>query len=175
MSLLGFSGPLADPAEAVRVLKSPLGYKRCPARTARPNPGRALSFRAAMFYLVPMRFAEDQPGSLAIRAYGAGEFQVGERLFRQHLVVTPERVLTDWAPASFAALEPAHMERLAELDIEILLLGTGDRLCFPAPALLAPLQRRGIAVEVMDTPAACRTFNLLLAEDRPVAAVLFLT
>ena len=60
--------------------------------------------------------------------------------------------------------------RQAALPIDVLLLGTGDALRFPAPACLLSLTRAGIGIEVMDTPAACRTYNFLLSEDRRVAA-----
>jgi uncharacterized protein len=59
---------------------------------------------------------------------------------------------------------------LAGLSIDVLVLGTGDALRFPAPACLQSLTRAGIGIEVMDTPAACRTYNVLLGEDRRVAA-----
>jgi uncharacterized protein len=72
------------------------------------------------------------------------------------------------------ALTLAAFDRLAGLPIEILLLGTGDRLRFPHPSLTAPLRAAGIGVEVMDTGAACRTYNILLAEDRRVGAALML-
>jgi uncharacterized protein len=74
--------------------------------------------------------------------------------------------------ASFAALAEADFERIAALGPEVVLLGTGARLRFPHPRLSAPLARAGIGLEVMDLQAACRTYNILAAEERIVAAAL---
>jgi uncharacterized protein len=71
---------------------------------------------------------------------------------------------------SVEGLAADHMAAIVELAPEIVLLGTGASLRFPEPALLAPLYKAGIGVEVMDTPAACRTYNILLAEGRKVLA-----
>lgn len=122
----------------------------------------------------PMRFAEDNlPNRNSIRAYEAGSIQVNERVIDRHVVVTPDRLLPDWAPG-FEGLRREHLEPLLELDPEILLLGTGARLRFPSPACTALFLERRIGVEVMDTAAACRTFNILMGEDRRVVAALFM-
>ena len=107
----------------------------------------------------------------AFTGYGDGYVLVnGERHMRS-LLVTPERVL-DWAPGSFAELAEAHFAQIAAWGPEVVLLGTGARLRFPAPALSAPLARAGVGLEVMDVQAACRTYNILAAEDRRVVAAL---
>ncbi|MGH8687035.1 MAG: Mth938-like domain-containing protein [Burkholderiales bacterium] len=106
-------------------------------------------------------------------AYGEGFVAVNGVRREASLVVLPERVL-DWPVASFEALAAGHFEQLAALGVELVLLGTGPRLRFPAPALTAPLARAGIGLEVMDVRAACRTFNILAAEERVVAAALVL-
>src|SRR5262249_21250947 len=82
----------------------------------------------------------------------------------------PERIVEDWPASTFASLEPAHFAALAGLDREIILLGTGDKLRFPRPEVIAPLLAAGIGVEVMDLQAACRTYNILVAEGPTVAA-----
>jgi uncharacterized protein len=87
------------------------------------------------------------------------------------VIVLPERI-EPWPVAGFAALTEAHFAALAALAPEVVLLGTGDRLRFPPPQLVAPLARAGIGLEVMDLRAACRTFNILAAEERQVAAAL---
>lgn len=109
----------------------------------------------------------------AFTGYGEGYVQVNGERREASLVVLPERVL-DWAPASFDALAQAHFALLAELKPEVVLLGTGRRLRFPHPRLTAPLARAGIGLEVMDVQAACRTYNILVAEERLVAAALVL-
>jgi len=112
-------------------------------------------------------------GRNAFTAYGADFVAVNGEPRRTSLVVLPDRVL-DWPPASFEALAAAHFEQLAALGVELVLLGTGPRLRFPAPSLTAPLANAGIGLEVMDVQAACRTYNILAAEERVVAAALVL-
>gem|GEM_PF-740563 len=77
-----------------------------------------------------------------------------------------------WPPADFATLTAEHLAALLAHEPEVVLLGTGSRLRFPPPEVLQPLQAAGIGFEVMDTPAACRTFNILAGEERLVIAAL---
>jgi uncharacterized protein len=117
----------------------------------------------------------DRPGSLnAITGYGEGYVMVNAVRHSRSLVVTPEQLLADWPVAELAALAPDHVAVLLGLGAEIVLLGTGARLAFPHPALLAPLAEARIGVEVMDSRAACRTYNILMAEGRKVAAAIIL-
>lgn len=109
-----------------------------------------------------------------IKGYGPGWINVNEREIRRSVIVTPEQLVTDWSPQTFADLEAAHFEVIAQLDPEIVLLGTGDRQRFPRPPLTQALLARGIGVEVMDTAAACRTYNLIMLEGRRVAAALLI-
>ncbi len=90
----------------------------------------------------------------------------------QNLVVLRDRLVTDWQPAGFDGLKPEHFAMLAGLGAEIVLLGTGDKLRFPRPELTRALLEARIGLEVMDIPAACRTYNFLAAEERKVAAAL---
>lgn len=121
-----------------------------------------------------MRFAQDHlPDQNSIRAYEQGRIVVNEHIVDRHVVVTADRLIPDWAPG-FVELQPAHLEALSGLEPEILLLGTGARLRFPAPDCMAVFLQRGIGMEVMDTPAACRTYNILLGEGRRVVAALFM-
>ena len=97
----------------------------------------------------------------------------GER-FERPIVVTPDQVLTDWHAQEFAALDESHFVYFLSLKPEVVLLGTGRQLRFPHPRLYRQLTDAHIGVESMDTPAACRTYNILMAEDRKVvAAILF--
>jgi len=123
-----------------------------------------------------MDFREVQnEGANQIKGYGPGELRINDDRYTEPLVVMPESLWQGWLPIRAGELETAHLEPLVEETIEVLLIGTGDRLVFPEPALTAPLINQGIGVEAMDTPAACRTFNILMSEDRKVAAALFLT
>jgi uncharacterized protein len=93
----------------------------------------------------------------------------GARLTAGALVAARDLV-PGWGPPSIDRLEVAHVEAIVALAPEIVLLGTGRAFRFPHPALLAPLHAARVGVEVMDTKAACRTYNILLAEGRRVVA-----
>ena len=105
-------------------------------------------------------------------AYGEGFVAVNQRRIETNIIVLPEQIIEPWTAPSFDALTEADFNFLTELDIELLLLGTGRRLRFPNPRLLEPLRRAAIGFEAMDTPAACRTYNILVGEGRRVAAAL---
>jgi uncharacterized protein len=109
-----------------------------------------------------------------IGAYAPGEVTIGETVYTSSLIVTPERLLPDWAPRGVSDLSAADFEGIAALGPEVVLLGTGRQLRFPPVAALRALIDAGIGYEVMDTGAACRTFNILLAEGRRVAAALLM-
>jgi uncharacterized protein len=115
----------------------------------------------------------DPAGALnTFTGYGEGYVEVNGERIQRSVVVLPERILTEWPAASFAGLAPEHFAALAELGPEIVLLGTGARLRFPRPEIIHPLIRAGVGIEVMDLQAACRTYNILMAEQRKVAAAL---
>lgn len=107
--------------------------------------------------------------------YGDGFVMVnGQRIEGKggaNLIVMPER-LQPWSAASFEALTEADFDVFLELAPEILLLGTGPRQRFPHPRLLRALSEKRVGVEAMDLQAACRTYNILMAEERRVAAAL---
>ena len=88
------------------------------------------------------------------------------------LVVLPDRIVENWDVQSFETLAQGDIEALALLKPELVLLGTGDALRFPDTRLMARLAAAGIGTEVMDTRAACRTYNILAEEGRYVAAAL---
>jgi uncharacterized protein len=117
---------------------------------------------------------ESGDGRYAIRRYAAGEVAVNEIVYTASLIVTPQQVIADWPPRDFGSLTAEHFEAVLGLRPEVVLLGTGRRLRFPPPALLAGLMRERIGYEVMDTGAACRTYNILMAEGRRVAAALLM-
>lgn len=116
----------------------------------------------------------DAAGLNAFTAYGAGYVMVNRQRHEKSIVVLRDRIITDWAATSFEALAAAHLEALVGLGQEIILLGTGNALRFPRPEILRPLIEAGIGLEVMDVQAACRTFNILVAEERRVGAALLL-
>lgn len=105
------------------------------------------------------------------KAYGDGYVVVGGERHEGSVIVLPERVQA-WHPASFDALAAEDFRVLAAMELEIVLLGTGPKLRFPHPALTRALAAARIGLEVMDLKAACRTYNVLVAEQRKVAAAL---
>jgi len=109
-----------------------------------------------------------------IRAYSPGKVVVNDETFRRSLVVAPHRIIRDWPPNTIAALATTHLDAVLELAPDLVLLGTGQRLSFPQAETLQHLARAGVGYEVMDTPAACRTYSVLSSEGRSVAAALIL-
>ena len=107
----------------------------------------------------------------AFTGYGDGFVLLNGVRRAASVIVLPGRIV-EWPVASFAALTEQDFARIAALGPEVVLLGTGARLRFPHPRLCAPLARAGIGLEVMDLQAACRTYNILAAEERLVAAAL---
>jgi uncharacterized protein len=102
--------------------------------------------------------------------HGSDFVRLGVIEYRDNILVTPERIVTGWAADGFDALTEADFAALAALEPEVALLGTGATLRFPHPRLARALTDAGIGLEVMDTPAVCRTFNILAAEGRKVVA-----
>ena len=121
-----------------------------------------------------MKLQPDRFDTQAITGHGPGWVAVNGEPVRHSLVVSARGDRLDWHAPHFNALTPAHFEQLAALRPELVGFGSGDRLRFPAPALLRALVDQHIGVETMDTRAACRTFNILAGEGRRVVAALLI-
>jgi uncharacterized protein len=117
-----------------------------------------------------------EPGVRAnlIRGYSDSELRIGEHSVRGSCIVTADTLITQWEPRTFAELEAAHLEALLALKPELIVLGTGPTQQFPSAQIRALLARQGVGLEAMQLGAACRTFNVLVQEERRVAAGLFL-
>ena len=115
---------------------------------------------------------EAAEGKNLFTGYGDGYVEVNGARLAANLIVSGDRLQPAWAEGGLDALTETQIEGLLEWKPEIVLLGSGTRFRFPDPAAMAPLYRAGIGVEVMDTRAACRTYNILLAEGRNVIAAL---
>ena len=116
----------------------------------------------------------DFSGKNAITGYGTGYVLVNQARHERSIVVTPDQIVTDWPASTFADLTAEHLAALLPLGAEVILIGTGPRQAFPRPEILAPLIRARVGYEVMDVHAACRTYNILVSEERKVAAALLL-
>ena len=112
--------------------------------------------------------------SFSIVAYGDGFVSVNEQRIECSCVVMPERLDVSWPPQSISELDATHTAGLTVDRPEIILLGTGQRQVFPPTEIMAPLIAEGIGFEIMDTRAACRTYNILMAEGRDVLAALMM-
>jgi len=122
-----------------------------------------------------MRFTQDSGSSInVIRAYGRGELRVNEDTYRGAVIVTASAVIDEPAVKTLEDLNTLDVDRIVAMQPELVLLGTGARQHFPPAAFGAQFLRAGIGFEVMDTGAACRTFNVLVMEQRQVAALLLL-
>jgi uncharacterized protein len=105
-------------------------------------------------------------------AYGDDYVAVNQQKHEKNLIVLPENLIPEWSTATIETLAETDMQKLLELGVEVILLGTGKRLRFPAGALMRPFAPAGIGLEIMDLQAACRTYNILASEGRKVAAAL---
>jgi uncharacterized protein len=106
--------------------------------------------------------------------HGAGYVRLGVVEYRENLIVTADKIATGWASGGFDALTTEDFAAIATLEPELVIFGTGTTLRFPHPRLTRALTDARIGLEVMDTPAACRTFNILAAEGRKVAAAILI-
>ena len=113
-------------------------------------------------------------GQNLFTSYGDGYVIVNGVRHDKSMIVLPDQLIQDWLASGFEQLSADQLSRLLPFGLEVVLLGTGARIRFPRPEILRPLIEAGVGVEVMDVPAACRTYNILVAEDRKVAAALLL-
>jgi uncharacterized protein len=121
-----------------------------------------------------MKFTLDARSDVnLIRSYAPGEVRIGEQLLQAPCIVMADRLIVDWAAHDVATLSVAELAPIFELQPDVVLLGTGPKQTFPAVEIRKAFIARKIGFEVMDLGAACRTYNILVQEERRVAAVLF--
>ncbi len=140
-----------------------------------------------------MKFSLEQNSGFTIRGYDEGRITVvipprhplrevinieqdedGNACLTESFIITRQDLTSDWSPESLEQLEPQHLTTLLAYEPELILLGTGARLRFPSGETMARVQQAGVGLEVMDTAAACRTFNILVSEGRNVVAALMM-
>jgi uncharacterized protein len=121
-----------------------------------------------------MKFTLDSRSDVnLIRGYGPGEVRIGELVHHAPCIVTAQQSVLDWQVRDVASLQVADLEAIFVLKPDVVLLGTGARQMFPQRAIRQAFAARQVGLEVMDLGAACRTYNILVQEERRVAAVLF--
>ncbi len=122
-----------------------------------------------------MKFAQDrQDEGYVITAYDNDSVSINGKPFDKSFIVTPTTLKENWSVTSINQLMQNHVEQLLALNPELIIIGTGNKLIFPAVELYSNIIQRGIGVDFMDTGAACRTYNILMSEDRDVVAGLIL-
>ena len=122
-----------------------------------------------------MKFTQHTPGGLnLIRRYGAGFIAIGEEEIRSSCIVGASTLIRDWPPTDVPSLKLEHLAPLFEFAPEVVVLSTGAQQRFPSAAMRAEFATRRIGLEVMEVGAACRTYNVLVSEERKVLAAVML-
>jgi len=121
-----------------------------------------------------MKIQPDSSNAQSISAYGPGWVSIGQEKITTSLVIGSRGERFEWLCEQFEDLGEEHFLRLAGMNTELVIFGSGNRLRFPKAAWLQPLIDKQIGLETMDTQAACRTYNILASEGRHVALALIL-
>jgi len=122
-----------------------------------------------------MKFSEDYAaGSYIIRAFTDNKIEINNTTYENSLVISKHQLDDNWGISHVDQISHEIWLKLIEDQPEVVIIGTGQGLIFPHPASYAPAIEQGIGVEFMDSGAACRTYNVLLSEDRRVIAGIIL-
>ncbi len=117
---------------------------------------------------------DKQPSLNTVSAYGPNYIEINAQRYTQSLLLSPESPVIAWSCTRFEDIKIEDFEQIAKLDPAVVIFGSGQRIRFPQAALIAPLIARNIGLETMDLQAACRTYNVLMAEGRKVVAALLI-
>jgi uncharacterized protein len=121
-----------------------------------------------------MELIEDVGDGFTINSVAPGQITIGETVYTNSLIVAPTQVLPDWEITHVDQLTPMNCQALLRLNPKLILLGTGARHALPDPKVIALFGQQKIGLEVMSTAAACRTYNVVMAEGRQVVAALII-
>lgn len=117
---------------------------------------------------------DKQPSLNTVSAYGPNYIEINAQRYTNSLLLSPESPVIEWSCTRFEDIKTEDFEQIAKLEPAVVIFGSGERIRFPKPALIAPLIARNIGIETMDLQAACRTYNVLMAEGRKVVAALLI-
>ena len=118
-----------------------------------------------------MKFAQDcQQEGYVITSYDSSSICVNGKTFSNSLIVTTRQLEKNWDIATVESLQESHINKLLSFNPELIIIGTGNKLVFPAVEIYSAIIRQGIGIDFMDTGAACRTYNILMSEGRDVVA-----
>lgn len=120
-----------------------------------------------------LKFTRELPETLTIRSVAAEGIRINDRLWSVAIAISPQQNITEWPQKSVTDLVEDDFAALLAQSPELIVLGTGEKGLFPPRELTFAFARRGVGLEVMDTAAAARTFNVLAGDGRQVAAVLY--
>ncbi len=122
-----------------------------------------------------MKLHSDPQSSLnTITGYGIGYIEVNSKVYPHALIVQPEGEISPWPVSAFADLSSDNLASLCVFKPELIIIGTGKKQQFLKPELIKPLIHAKIGFEMMDSQAACRTYNILMNEGRQVLAAIIL-
>ena len=122
-----------------------------------------------------MKFAQDsQDDGYVITAYGDNSVSINGKSFKQSLIITRTKLNENWEVSAVELLQADHINQILAFKPELIIIGTGDKLIFPAVEVYSGILEHGIGVDFMDTQAACRTYNILMSEGRHIVAGLIL-
>lgn len=122
-----------------------------------------------------MKFTLESQSAVSIRSVANGVILVGDQAWSEPVALSGEGVIDDWPAVDVPELSQATLQPLLALQPELVIVGTGSQQSLPDRELMFAMARAGIGLEFMDTPAAARTFNVLINESRSVAAILYPT
>ena len=122
----------------------------------------------------PVKFSRESVNSLVIQSVSTTAIRVSGETYAHAIALTPEQLIPNWQPKAIEDLSIDDLDALLSGNPELIVIGTGTNNLFPPRELVFAFARRGIGLEVMDTAAAARTFNVLAGEGRRIAAVLSL-
>lgn len=122
-----------------------------------------------------MKFAQhSQDEGYVITAYDNSGISINGKTFNKSLIVTSRQLQKDWGIETIESLQTSHINQVLSFKPELIIIGTGNKLVFPAVEVYSAIIKHGIGVDFMDTGAACRTYNILMSEGRDVVAGLIL-
>ncbi len=122
-----------------------------------------------------MKFAEDHNNSrYKITGYDSEGVAINGLIHKQSFILSPMELVNDWQPQDLASLKVEHFDAFYKMKPEVIIIGTGAKQIFPNHEILKYLVQNRIGYEIMDTQAACRTFNIIMAEGRTVVAGMFI-
>jgi uncharacterized protein len=119
-----------------------------------------------------MQFTREQNSAITVRQVEPGRIRIGNDFVQNNVLLTADREVRDWGIEDIGRLAESDLEAILDAAPEMIVVGTGWKPVLPPRELVFALARRGIGFETMDTPAACRTFNILINEGRRAAAAL---